>query len=66
MVQHLFEVEDGFVDGVHLRVFGDESEAFSTAGVLECLGVADFDMMFVLEECVEEVALGLDVGDAGE
>ena len=66
VVQHLFEVEDGFIDGVHLRRFSGESEAFFTAGVLECLGVADFGMMFVLEECVEEVALGLDVGDAGE
>ena len=48
MVRHLFEVEDGFVDGVHLRLFGGKSEAFFTAGVLECLDVADFGMMFVL------------------
>ena len=50
MVRHLFEVEDGFVDGMHLRRFGGESLAFSTAGVLECLDAAYSSMVFILKE----------------
>ena len=65
-MRHVFEVEDGFVDGMHLRRFGGESEAFSTAGVLECLDAAYFSMMLVLKEGIKEVTHGLDVGDAGE
>ena len=66
MVRLLFEVEDGLLDGVHFRLFGGKSDAFFTAGVLECLDVAYFSMMFVLKEGIEEVTPGLDVGDAGE
>ena len=66
MVRHLFKVEDGFVDGVHLRLFGGKSEALFTNGVLECLDVAAFGMIFVLKEGIKEVTPGLDVGDAGE
>ncbi len=66
MVRHVFEVEDGFIDGMHFCRFGGESEAFSTAGVLECLDAAYISMMFVLKEGIEEVTHGLDVGDVGE
>ena len=66
MVRHLFEVEDGFVDGVHFRLFGGDSEAFATAGVLERLDVAEIGMIIVLKEGIREVTPGLGVGDAGE
>ena len=58
-MRHLFKVEDGFINGVQFCLFGGGSEAFSTAGVFERLYVADFGMMFVLKEGIQEVTRAL-------
>ena len=66
MVRDIFEFEDGFVDSLHFRLCGCDSESFVAAGVLECLDVAVVGMILVLKDGIDEVTTGLDVGDVGE
>ena len=50
LVRNFFEFDDGFVDGMHFRLCGCDSESFVAAGVLECLDVVVVGMILVLKD----------------
>ena len=53
------------VDGVHSVRWSDKSETFISVGVVEGRNIVVLCSVFLLEERVEEVSLGGDVGCCG-